>query len=332
MPFLRDHWYPIAEAAKVHQPQAVRLFGEDYVLWPVDGGFAMSEPFCPHRSAHLAAGWVDGGQLVCPYHGWRFDGRGACTHIPQLDPSLPTPPRAQLRTYPVVVRYGMVWACVGEPVSDGPPRWPEGDEADERGWRVYVDFFGPWNVAATRIIDNNLDSSHIAYVHASTFGDPEDARLPALSVAPHESGGFRSRMTSCPPGIGVQLGVTDDESLRFERVTETDLLAPLLTRTRQFYNGAGPDYCFFSSATPIDDTTSIYMRLTALSGSEEEQPWDRFHAFAERVKYEDRVVLETTLPDFPLDITSEVHLRCDKVTLEYRRYLARCMAAPTLVA
>jgi phenylpropionate dioxygenase-like ring-hydroxylating dioxygenase large terminal subunit len=328
MTFLRDHWHPVADAAAVAGPTTVRLFGEDYVLWPTgDGGFAMADPFCPHRSAHLAGGWVEGRNLVCPYHGWRFDGSGSCTLIPQLDRGLPTPPKADLATYPVVVRYGLVWACIGDPVSDGPPRWIEAEEADERGWRVYVEFFERWQVAAPRIIDNNLDSSHVAYVHRNSFGDPGSARMPPQDLQPTASGGFRSRLASSQPGLGVQLGLTTDETVRFERVSETELLAPLTTRTRMWFSGTGPDYCFYGAASPVDDEHSIFVRLSALSGTPEEQPWERFHAFGTRVKEEDRVILESTVPDFPVDITSEVHLRCDKVTLEYRRYLARCLGA-----
>ena len=65
----------------------------------------------------------------------------------------------------------------------------------------------------------------------------------------------------------------------------------------------------------------MYMRLSVLAGSDAEQPWEQFHAFGTRVKEEDRIILESTTPDFPVDLTSEVHLRSDKVTLEYRKYL-----------
>jgi phenylpropionate dioxygenase-like ring-hydroxylating dioxygenase large terminal subunit len=223
-------------------------------------------------------------------------------------------------TVPVVERYGLVWVCVGRPVTPGPPSWPEADLA---GWRVGVEFFEMWSAAAPRIIDNNLDASHVAFVHRTTFGDPTDARIPAPSVEWLPDGGFRSTVRTQLPGIGVQLGVTDDETRRFERVTETDLLAPLTTRIRLRYHGAGPDYSFYGVATPVDDTTSIYVRITALGGTPQEQPWERFHAFGSRVTAEDRVVLETTDPDFPLDVVSEVHLRCDAPTIAYRRALAR---------
>ena len=66
-----------------------------------------------------------------------------------------------------------------------PPRWPE---AEEGGWRLFVEFFEVWNVAAPRIIDNNLDASHVAYVHRSTFGDPSNAILPAFDFDYTETG------------------------------------------------------------------------------------------------------------------------------------------------
>ena len=323
MHFLRDHWYPVAVVDDLDAPLAVRLFGDDYVVWPTgDGAFASSDPFCPHRSAHLSGGWVDDGHIVCPYHGWTFDGTGACTHIPQATPGLPVPPRAALRTYPTAAAYGVVWMCVGDqPVSDAPPVWREAVEHPD--WRFHVEFFEPFAAAAPRIIDNNLDQSHVAYVHQNTFGDPDDAALPPLEVEPTEGGGFHSRMHASQRGVGVQNGQTDDESERLDRWTDVELLAPLTTRTRLEYDGSTPDYAFFSCATPVDDRHSIYMRLTALAGTEAVQPWETFHAFGTRVKEEDRVVLESTVADFPVDVTSEVHLRCDKVTLEYRRYLMR---------
>lgn len=328
MTFLQDHWYPVAVAESLTGPRPIQLLGAQYVVWPTgDGSFAVSDAYCPHRSAHLSGGWVDDGQLVCPYHGWRFDGSGTCTHIPQLDAHLPTPPRATLRTYPAVEQYGMVWTCIGdEPAEDAPPVWQEA----ELGWRLYVEFFEEWQVAAPRIVDNNLDQSHVAYVHMGTFGDPGRATMPHVDITPNAAGGFSSQLASTQPGVGVQLGVTDDETRCFDRIGEVELLAPLTTRTRLYYGEGTPDYAFFSTAVPIDDSRSMYMRLALLSGTEEQQPWAPFDAFGTRVKEEDRIILESTLDDFPVDIVSEVHLRCDKVTLEYRKYLTRQLA-PTPV-
>jgi nitrite reductase/ring-hydroxylating ferredoxin subunit len=37
-----------------------------------------------HRSAKLSEGQVTDGRLECLYHGWQFEGSGACTKIPQV--------------------------------------------------------------------------------------------------------------------------------------------------------------------------------------------------------------------------------------------------------
>ena len=39
---------------------------------------------CPHRGMPLSAGRLDGGEVECRYHGWRFAADGRCTAIPSL--------------------------------------------------------------------------------------------------------------------------------------------------------------------------------------------------------------------------------------------------------
>lgn len=321
LPFLRDYWYPVLRSSDLGpEPVAVRLLGEEFVAWRSHGEPAMVGAFCPHRSGKFTRGWVDGGAIVCPYHGWQFDGAGRCVHMPQILDGSPLPPKAKVPAARLAERYGVIWACIGD--NPAPlPRWPE---ADEGGWRLFVEFFEVWRVSALRIIDNNLDQSHPAFVHRSTFGDPEQAALrpTGFELRP---GGFVSRLERAAPGVGKQMGVSDDEADRFDQVSEVELMAPLTTRTR-LYSPLGPDYCFMGTATPLDDTTSIYIRLTALAGTESEQPFEKFTDFGFRVKEEDRLILEDTVPDFPLDPTSEVHVRTDRVTLEYRKHLATLLA------
>ena len=317
---LQDQWYAVARVDEVRRgvPVAVQLFGQPYTLWqPVDDAPVLTEAFCPHRGARLSAASIRGDRLVCCYHGWEYGPTGACLRVPQLEPGLPIPSKARLRTWPVVERYGLCWACIGDPVHDGPPPF---EEVDVLGWRVQVDFLEPWAASALRIIDNNLDLSHPAFVHKGTFGDPTRPLVAAYDVEP-TTGGFRARVPQDVGGVGPQIGDAD-EGHRYERTQETELLTPVQTRIRLSYGGSAADYAFYGSATPIDDEHSLYVRVSALAGTEEEQPYAMFWDFSRRVTEEDKLVLEQTNPDFPVGATEEVHLRCDKVTLAYRRRLA----------
>lgn len=66
-----------------------------------DDVFALSN-VCRHAFAPLAEGYVDGHVLICPWHGWRYDVRDGTTDHPNAD----------VRTYPVTVRDGLVFVSV----------------------------------------------------------------------------------------------------------------------------------------------------------------------------------------------------------------------------
>lgn len=318
---LRDEWYAIEVVASQPEPRLVpiQLFGERYVLFvPTSGEAALFSPFCPHRGAGLHAAAVLGETIRCAYHGWEFDHTGACTRVPQLEAELPVPSRARVKTFPVVERYGLYWTCIGSPSTDGPPHW---HEADDLGWRVNVDFFEPWSACALRIIDNNIDQSHPAFVHQGTFGNPDRPEVPPYELE-ETKGGFKAKISHEVAGVGPQMGIVD-EAQRFERITEVELLSPVQTRILLAYDGRAHDYCFYGSATPLDDDHAMYVRVSALAADEDAQPYEMFWDFSRRVTNEDRVVLETTDPDFPLEVQREVHVGCDRTTVEYRRVLGR---------
>ena len=52
-------------------------------------------------------------------------------------------------------------------------------------------------------------------------------------------------------------------------------------------------------------------------------------AIDQRVQAEDRALLEGVRPEFPLEITTEVHVKSDRMTLEYRKVLAELAAETT---
>ncbi|MGY2066957.1 Rieske 2Fe-2S domain-containing protein [Blastococcus sp. SYSU DS0619] len=118
-------WFAVARAAEVGStPVAVGAGGRSYVVVRLGPGREVSAfpARCPHRLVPLAAGHVTDGRLVCPAHGWRFDGDGRCTDVPTLGADGCPPPRADLvGPWAVEERYGWVWLAP-ERTGSGPPR------------------------------------------------------------------------------------------------------------------------------------------------------------------------------------------------------------------
>ena len=172
-------WFMVGTSAEASDtPKAVRFFGEDMVLYRggQSGRPFLVEAYCPHMGTHLARNTssyvvkdgehVEGDNIRCPYHGWRFGPDGQCNDIP-YSPARP-PKAACLRSWKVVERAGCLWT------------WhdPEGQEADYP-LPEFADFGTPqwvdWNVRELgelachpqEILDNIADKAHLGPVHGS---------------------------------------------------------------------------------------------------------------------------------------------------------------------
>ncbi len=130
---LGHQWFGVASsAATQEEPVAVRLLGNDLVLWRSPNGTVVAAPDrCTHSRRPLSKGTVDNGRLVCAKHGWTFGDEGRCVFKPS---GLPIAESAHLKTYPCTERYGVVWMSLGDPgapVIDLP--W----DHDERFRRIH---------------------------------------------------------------------------------------------------------------------------------------------------------------------------------------------------
>jgi len=72
---------------------------------------------CIHRGTALSLGHVEGGEIVCAYHGWHFDETGACTRIPQMEDQSAIPAKARIASYFCQERYGTIWVSLKEPMK-----------------------------------------------------------------------------------------------------------------------------------------------------------------------------------------------------------------------
>ena len=88
-----DAFYVVALSAELRAGvvQSVTVCGRNLVVWrpasPENALPVVMSAYCTHMGAHLGLGGgrVVGGEIRCPFHGWRFDASGACTHVPGAD-------------------------------------------------------------------------------------------------------------------------------------------------------------------------------------------------------------------------------------------------------
>jgi phenylpropionate dioxygenase-like ring-hydroxylating dioxygenase large terminal subunit len=327
IPALRDYWYPIAYSDEITtEPQPFRMFAENFVAWRTSPSGTVSAAFdeCPHRSARLSQGWVTDGCLVCPYHGWRFDAVGACVEIPANEPGLPIPSRARLNGVLAAERYGMVWACIGEPRAG----IPDLIEADDPDYVLIHELMETWTASAPRVIDNALDVSHVAWVHRDSVGSAANPRLSDYTI--EREGEVLRFSVSYLVAVNEQqkknLGITEDLT---KRSTHAELVQPLVFRGVLEYHANGLRHVLFKTATPVDDDTTLFCQFIARNDRPDVALRAEIAGVDRIVQSEDKVLLEGVKSDFPGDVTTELHTKSDRMTVEYRRILADLASVPT---
>lgn len=124
---LKHAWYVAAESRRLRdKPVAVQVCGESLVLFRgADGKAVALEDRCSHRAVALSRGKVAGGCVVCPYHGWTFDGAGKCVAIPANRAQDPIPSGSGVPSYRLREQDGYIWVWpgAGQPggTQDGQP-------------------------------------------------------------------------------------------------------------------------------------------------------------------------------------------------------------------
>ncbi|MBM2810585.1 MAG: hypothetical protein HW416_1344 [Chloroflexi bacterium] len=113
---------------------------------------------CAHRGTQLSTGWVEGDDLRCFYHGWKYNADGQCIEQP-AEPE-PFCSRIKIRSYPVQEYLGLIFAYLGDGQPPQPPRY----KLFERE--------GPLKAVKQALgcnyfsrVDNSADPVHTKFVH-----------------------------------------------------------------------------------------------------------------------------------------------------------------------
>jgi len=280
--YLRRFWQPIYLARDLKPGRAVpvNVLGEQFTLYR---GESLDAPVstrpevhavafrCPHRGTQLSAGWVEGEDIRCFYHGWKFDAAGQCNEQP-AEPK-PFCERIRIRSYPVEEYLGLVFAYLGEDERPPLPRYPE---FEGEGVIQNQQYLRPCNYF------NNLDndSAHVYFVHRRPGVDWREwnGATPILHAEETE------------------FGVTTTTTLPNGRRTATHRGMPNLL-IRRASEGAGPRVGAIEWRVPVDDEHhySFHIGHIPVTGEEAQRHLERAAAKEARTDQDAQELAELIL-------------------------------------
>ncbi|MFP6654594.1 MAG: Rieske 2Fe-2S domain-containing protein [Myxococcota bacterium] len=163
---LRNRWYPILEAGALRKKSiGIKRFGRDFVLWrDRDGAATLMPAHCPHRGASLAGGRVLAGELECPWHGFRFDGRGRCTLMPCEGPDARIPNALESPGPAIREAHELLWMWWGDEQTSY-PAIPFYHDIEAFDGYTEASYILPYHY--TRMVEANLDLHHTPFVHGN---------------------------------------------------------------------------------------------------------------------------------------------------------------------
>jgi nitrite reductase/ring-hydroxylating ferredoxin subunit len=171
---LPSGWFAVATSEELTPGQVLtrRFMSEDIVIYRTEAGEARATvAHCPHLGAHLGhCGSVEGDTLRCQFHGFRFDGEGACVATAY---GKRPPPAARLGVKAVREKNGVV--LVHHDPSGEPPGW-EVPTLDLEGWSHPVYRRLSFRGHPQETTENSVDVGHFAVVHG--YSSVETVREP----------------------------------------------------------------------------------------------------------------------------------------------------------
>jgi phenylpropionate dioxygenase-like ring-hydroxylating dioxygenase large terminal subunit len=119
-----EGWYWVIPSRKlrVGEVKPVTILGKDLAIYRgEDQRAVIFDAYCPHMGSHLGEGKVEGNELRCSFHHWKYDTEGFCVEVPCLN----EPINVKAKTWPTAEKYGLVWVWTGETPQQPLPFIPE---------------------------------------------------------------------------------------------------------------------------------------------------------------------------------------------------------------
>ncbi len=208
---LRRYWHPVGLASDAGAtPRQVRVLGEDLILFRDGAGRpGLLYPRCAHRGTTLYYGRVEERGIRCCYHGWLYDVTGHCLEQPCEDGGGTRRDRVRQPWYPVLERYGLVFAYLGPPAKK--PVLPRYDCLEELSPGEFIEADdssigsgGPSIVPCNWLQhwENVVDPFHVPVLHGWFSGAQFVAQMGAMPEVTWETTPRGVKVTSLRPAEG----------------------------------------------------------------------------------------------------------------------------------
>ena len=162
-----NQWYAVLESRDLPsgKPMGVKRLAQSLVLWrTAEGEVVCMKNRCAHRGTALEIGSLARDRIVCAYHGFQYDKAGRCVRMPCAG-AASIPSGLKVKTFPVREANGFIFVWWGEARESYPEiPWIEGFPTDPRTTLTRSEIW-PFNYA--RLVENNLDAHHWAFLHGS---------------------------------------------------------------------------------------------------------------------------------------------------------------------
>ncbi len=288
---LENHWYAVMESKEIKKNKAivVKRLGKRLAFWrKSDDTLGCIQDLCAHRGASIGRGEVVDGHIRCPFHGLEYDETGKCVLIPANGKAIPVPQNFRVNAYHVVEKHGFIWLWFGEK-REKYPELPFIEDVDE-SFRCST-FVDHWKVHYSLCIENQLDVSHLPFVHRTTIGKGNKTLVDGPVVKGDDK------------GFGVWVFNKMDDGQQPKKASEIPVTPPPMLTVNMpsiWQNRITEDIRIVIAFVPVDEEhTLIYMRfcqrfltlpglgkLIAFLGK----------LFSIKILRQDKAVVETQLP------------------------------------
>ena len=324
MPF----WHPVMEARDLmdDRPSAVQLLGRRLVIARLDGELLAMPDTCRHFQARLSLGTivtVAGERTIqCPYHGWAFGQDGRCVRIPQLAAGRAIPKTANLPSYKVTERYGLIWVDLSGTASFPIPDFPELDDPAFRIVRLRES--EPTRTSATRMIMGTLDDTHFPWVHEGILGDRDHPEPPDHKVwrQGHELV-VRYEVEQPPNMITTDMSRPDTERAGPVKIVYTDCVG-MPNVIRLVKDSDAGRYVIWLASSPLDYDACANFWIFARNFDLDPGRDAAYEAMSAHVRLQDKPIIESQRPWLIPPFWTQIEMPMapgDLPLIEYQKWL-----------